>query len=76
MGCVPLCLLDSDVPENEHDLRDVTGRLYGGDHEHRIKQQEVLVGIGGVRVIRVCTFSAGLPAPEDSTGTRATPDPS
>lgn len=46
-----MCLLDSDVPENEHDLRDVTGRLYGGDHEHRIKQQEVLVGIDRKSVV-------------------------
>lgn len=48
VGRVPLLLLDSDIPENEHDLRNVTDRLYGGDQEHRIKQ-EILAGIGGVR---------------------------
>ncbi len=46
VGRVPLLLLDSDIPENEHDLRNVTDRLYGGDQEHRIKQ-ELLAGVGG-----------------------------
>jgi glycogen phosphorylase len=63
VGRVPLLLLDSDVPENEHDLRSVTDRLYGGDQEHRIRQ-EILAGIGGVRAIRAFTALAGLPAPE------------
>jgi glycogen phosphorylase len=63
VGRVPLLLLDSDVPENEHDLRSVTDRLYGGDQEHRIKQ-EILAGIGGVRAIRAFTSIEGLPAPE------------
>ena len=63
VGRVPLLLLDSDVPENEHDLRSVTDRLYGGDQEHRIKQ-EILAGIGGVRAIRAFTAISGLPAPE------------
>ena len=63
VGRVPLLLLDSDVPENEHDLRSVTDRLYGGDQEHRIKQ-EILAGIGGVRAIRAYTAVQGLPAPE------------
>lgn len=63
VGRVPLLLLDSDAPENEHDLRSVTDRLYGGDQEHRIKQ-EILAGIGGVRAIRAYTAIEGLPAPE------------
>jgi starch phosphorylase len=63
VGRVPLLLLDSDVPENEHDLRGVTDRLYGGDQEHRIKQ-EILAGVGGVRAIRAFTANEGLPAPE------------
>jgi starch phosphorylase len=63
VGRVPLLLLDSDVPENEHQLRGVTDRLYGGDQEHRIKQ-EILAGIGGVRAIRAFTAISGLPAPE------------
>ncbi|MBS1690604.1 MAG: alpha-glucan family phosphorylase [Actinobacteria bacterium] len=63
VGRVPLLLLDSDIPENEHDLRNVTDRLYGGDQEHRIKQ-EMLAGIGGVRAIRAFTALEGLPDPE------------
>lgn len=63
VGRVPLLLLDSDVPENEHELRSVTDRLYGGDQEHRIKQ-EILAGIGGVRAIRAFTAVEGRPAPE------------
>ena len=63
VGRVPLLLLDSDVPENEHDLRGVTDRLYGGDQEHRIKQ-EILAGVGGIRAIRAFTEIEGLPAPE------------
>ncbi|OBI46192.1 glycogen phosphorylase [Mycobacterium kyorinense] len=63
VGRVPLLLLDSDVPENEHDLRGVTDRLYGGDQNHRIRQ-EILAGVGGVRAIRAFTEIEGLPAPE------------
>jgi glycogen phosphorylase len=63
VGRVPLLLLDSDIPENEHDVRGVTDRLYGGDQEHRM-QQEILAGIGGVRAIRAYTAIHGLPAPE------------
>lgn len=63
VGRIPLLLLDSDIPENEHELRTVTDRLYGGDQEHRIKQ-EILAGIGGVRAIRAFTDLEGLPAPE------------
>lgn len=63
VGRVPLLLLDSDIGENEHQLRGVTDRLYGGDQEHRIRQ-EILAGIGGVRAIRAFTELTGAPAPE------------
>ncbi len=63
VGRIPLLLLDSDIGENTHELRGVTDRLYGGDQEHRIKQ-EILAGIGGVRAIRAYTEVEGLPAPE------------
>ena len=63
VGRIPLLLLDSDIPENDHDLRHVTDRLYGGDQEHRIKQ-ELLAGIGGVRAIRAFTAIEGHPAPD------------
>jgi len=52
VGRVPLYLLDSDVPENEHvEDREITANLYGGDQETRIKQ-EIVLGIGGVRALR------------------------
>ena len=63
VGRVPLLLLDSDIPENEHDLRSVTDRLYGGDQDHRIKQ-EILAGVGGVRAIRAFTAIEGISEPE------------
>ncbi|GJF10814.1 alpha-1,4 glucan phosphorylase [Mycolicibacterium cyprinidarum] len=63
VGRIPLLLLDSDIPENDHELRVVTDRLYGGDQEHRIKQ-EILAGIGGVRAIRAFTEREGLHSPE------------
>ncbi|MDR3662188.1 MAG: alpha-glucan family phosphorylase [Mycobacterium sp.] len=63
VGRIPLLMLDSDVPENDHELRSVTDRLYGGDQEHRIKQ-ELLAGIGGIRAIRAFTEIEGIEAPE------------
>ena len=63
VGRIPLLLLDSDIPENDHDMRNVTDRLYGGDQEHRIKQ-ELLAGVGGVRAIRAFTAIEGHPAPD------------
>jgi starch phosphorylase len=50
VGRVPLYLLDTDVEENPAELRDITDRLYGGDTEHRLRQ-EILLGIGGVRAL-------------------------
>ena len=51
VGRVPLYLLDTNIPENEEIDRLVTGHLYGGDRETRIVQ-EMLLGIGGVRLLR------------------------
>ncbi len=50
VGRTPLYLLDADLPENPEDLQLVTDRLYGGDVEHRLRQ-EMLLGIGGVRAL-------------------------
>ena len=50
VGRIPLYLLDADVDENPPDLRDITDRLYGGETEHRLRQ-EILLGIGGVRAL-------------------------
>jgi glycogen phosphorylase len=62
VGRVPLLLLDSDVPENDEAARSVTDRLYGGGGEHRI-QQEMLLGIGGVRALRLWSRLTGAPEP-------------
>nr|MDQ3385220.1 alpha-glucan family phosphorylase [Actinomycetota bacterium] len=50
VGRVRLYLLDADVEENPDEARIVTDRLYGGDTEHRLRQ-EILLGIGGVRAL-------------------------
>lgn len=63
VGRIPLLLLDSDIPENDHDMRNVTDRLYGGDQDHRIKQ-ELLAGIGGIRAIRAFCAIEGHPMPD------------
>ena len=44
-------LMDADLEDNAPWDRQLTARLYGGDREMRI-QQEILLGIGGVRVLR------------------------
>jgi len=51
VGRVCLYLLDTNIEENEETDRFVTGHLYGGDRETRIVQ-EMLLGIGGVRLLR------------------------
>ena len=51
VGRTKLYLLDSAVPENSESDRALTARLYGGDAKVRIRQ-ELLLGIGGVRVLK------------------------
>jgi glycogen phosphorylase len=63
VGRVPLLLLDSDVPQNDEAARRVTDRLYGGGGEHRL-QQELLLGVGGVRALRTWSRLTGARAPE------------
>ena len=53
VGRVQLLLLDSDVEANAPAERAVTDRLYGGDSEHRLRQ-EILLGIGGVKALAAC----------------------
>lgn len=48
---VPVYFLDADLPSNDQRDRDLTGQLYGGDPYYRLSQ-EVLLGIGGVRMLR------------------------
>ena len=51
VGRVPIYLLDADVDGNPDWTRTISSRLYGGDAEHRIRQ-EIILGIGGVRALR------------------------
>jgi glycogen phosphorylase len=51
VGRVPLFLLDTNLPENRPEDRQITDRLYGGDNEHRLRQ-EIVLGIGGMRALR------------------------
>jgi starch phosphorylase len=51
IGRVPLYLLDTNIAANAETDRWVTGHLYGGDRETRIVQ-EMLLGMGGVRLLR------------------------
>jgi glycogen phosphorylase len=48
---VPVYFLDADLPSNAESDRNLTGTLYGGDSYYRLGQ-EVLLGIGGVRMLR------------------------
>jgi starch phosphorylase len=63
VGRVPLLMLDTDVEGNPEHYVDVTDRLYGGNSEHRLRQ-ELLLGVGGVRALRVYSRITGAPAPE------------
>ncbi len=63
VGRVPLLLLDADNEANDDELRSTTDRLYGGDQDHRIKQ-EILLGVGGVRAVNAFVRATGHPAPE------------
>ncbi len=51
VGRVHLYLLDANLPENPPELREVTRSLYGGDTRMRLRQ-EILLGIGGVRLLK------------------------
>ena len=51
VGKIKLYLLDSDLPVNTPQDRLITAQLYGGDVYMRL-QQEIVLGIGGVRALR------------------------
>jgi starch phosphorylase len=51
VGRAVVYLLDANRPENEQHFRDLTQRVYGGDSTTRV-MQEMLLGIGGVRLLR------------------------
>ncbi|MDD5475982.1 MAG: alpha-glucan family phosphorylase, partial [Syntrophales bacterium] len=59
VGRVRLYLLDSNIEENTEEDRSLTSRLYGGDNRLRIRQ-ELVLGIGGARVLQELGIHAGV----------------
>ena len=59
VGRIPLYLLDTDIDDNRWEDRNITHQLYGGDNEHRLRQ-EMLLGIGGVRALKAMGVSPNL----------------
>jgi starch phosphorylase len=59
LGRVKLYLLDTDLEENAPWDRELSARLYGGDRETRI-QQEIILGIGGVRALKAMGSSPAV----------------
>ncbi|MDZ7780816.1 MAG: alpha-glucan family phosphorylase [Gemmatimonadota bacterium] len=58
VGRSKLVLLDTNLPENDPEDRELTYQLYGGGREHRLKQEWIL-GVGGVRVLRALGIEPG-----------------
>lgn len=54
---VPLLLLDTNSDENTPEDRELTGWLYGSDERYRLAQ-EIILGIGGVRMLQALGYSA------------------
>ncbi len=58
VGRVRLYLLDCNVDGNKPEDRELTSRLYGGDHRTRIRQ-ELVLGVGGVRALEALGIKPG-----------------
>ncbi|MBI4524171.1 MAG: alpha-glucan family phosphorylase, partial [Deltaproteobacteria bacterium] len=54
---VPVYFLDTDLPENSEWDRTLTHFLYGGDQHYRLCQ-EVVLGMGGVRMLRALGYAS------------------
>jgi starch phosphorylase len=55
-GNAPVILLDTDLADNRPEDREITHYLYGGDETYRLKQ-EIVLGIGGVRMLYALGFN-------------------
>ena len=51
VGRATIYLLDTNLPENDQHFQGLTTQVYGGDVDTRIGQ-EIVLGIGGVRLLR------------------------
>lgn len=56
---IPLYFLDTDLPENVPEDREISGRLYGGDERYRLRQEAVL-GIGGIVMLEALGHGTDL----------------
>jgi starch phosphorylase len=59
VGRCDLLLLDSNVPGNAPEDRELTSRLYGGDGRVRVRQ-ELLLGVGGMRALKAMGITPGV----------------
>ncbi|MBL4561000.1 MAG: alpha-glucan family phosphorylase [Labilibaculum sp.] len=59
VGRISLYLLDTETEMNEEQDRSLTHQLYGGDWDHRIKQ-EILLGMGGIKTLKVLDIKPDL----------------
>jgi glycogen phosphorylase len=64
VGRIPLLLLDTDLPQNAPEDRTITDKLYGGDLEHRLRQ-EMILGIGGIRALDVARRLRAVGSPPE-----------
>ena len=51
VGRIALYLLDTNINSNSDADKSITHQLYGGDNEHRLKQ-EIMLGIGGMLTLK------------------------
>lgn len=59
VGRISLYLLDTDINENTWEDRTLTHQLYGGNTEHRLKQ-EILLGIGGMQALKALGIESDI----------------
>ena len=59
LGRTTVYLLDANVEENPEEMRGLTHKLYQGGVKNRI-QQEILLGIGGMRLLRALNISPSV----------------
>lgn len=55
-GHCPVYFLDTDLPDNSASNRQLTGQLYGGDQEYRLRQ-EIILGRGGVKILAALGYT-------------------
>ncbi len=59
VGRIKLYLMDSDIEQNDDDLKGITLRLYGGDQEMRIRQ-EIVLGMAGVKLLKTLNYNPSV----------------